>query len=147
MRRPHRDKDEQGLAEERRRLIHRYMAEAGRPTTLPMPQEELRREELPAPASAVFEEPEPQPAGTPAGAPELDEEPDDRDHGSGAVLQLLPAARPHVDVDGARRTLEEVLRLCEHMEWLAGEAGRRSTGLAAAVPQRGTSAPAEVGSD
>jgi hypothetical protein len=150
MRRSHRDRDEQGLAEERRRLIHRYMADSGQPTTPSTPPEMFRAElsvVASSAASAAFEETEQSTtlssAGTAAGIVQPGQESDEHGHQApDAELRLLPAARQRVDVDVARQMLEEVRRLCGHLDRLAREADGRRIRLAAAIP-RGTT-PASV---
>lgn len=124
---------EPGLDEERRRLIHSYMEDLDEPAevvqvapevTLPVQREvvELAAAVTPAPVAPPAVE-----------VVQTDLAP---------IVQLSPPAPPERDaVDVSRRTLQQVARLCEHVDWARAEGERRRAQLAASAARQRTVPP------
>ena len=124
---------EPGLDEERRRLIHSYMddlddpAEVAPEAPLPEPREvvELPRVVIPAPVSP----PKVEVVHTDA-AP---------------IVRLSPPAPQRRDaMDLSRRRLQQVARLCEHVDWARVEGERRRAQLAASAARQRTVPPGSL---
>jgi hypothetical protein len=167
MRRSHRHEGKQGLAEERRRLIHRYMADADEPQSGQPPL--LKQGEGGELAAAVATIPDGpfekvdvplawRPRRTPASRSALQagDAPDDVEKrlirsaavceaeafadraASEAPARPLPAVSQRpVAFDVSRRMLEQVVRLCEQMGGPRLECGHRRSRLGTAVPRPG----------
>jgi hypothetical protein len=114
-----RHKDEHGLDEKGRTLIHSYMANQPERT-----EPEIETSPPEAPPAAVEQRPR--------AAAEVEAE-----IPAGVALGVVtPVPESRAGIDVSRRTLEQVARLCEQLDWsVRAESPRRRARLAAAGPR------------
>lgn len=137
-----RHEQEPGLDEERRRLIHSYMDDLDEPDEVAQPVAVAEQAPLPE-QPEVVELARAAPAA-PVVPPAV--EVDHRD--LAPIVRLPPPPQPSPPrrdaVDASRRTLQQVARLCEQIEWARSQGERRRVQLAASAARQRTIPPGSL---